>query len=143
MKSKGFTLLEMLLSVVVIAILAGFSLPVFRTMLTKNDLDVATVTVVQTLRRAQTQSLAVDGDTTWGVKVQSGSITLFKGASYTTRDSNFDETFEIPTAITTGGVSEIVFSRLLGQAQTTGTITLATDNDNSSVTINDKGMVSY
>lgn len=141
--SKGFTLFEVILSLVVVAILTGLSLPVYRTLMTKNDLDVATVTVVQTLRRAQTLSIAVDGDTNWGVKVQSASITLFKGTSYALRDSTFDETFEIPTAITTGGLSEIVYNKLFGSPQSTGTITLTTDSDSSSLTLNSKGVVSF
>lgn len=140
---RGFTLLEVILSLTVVVILTGLSLPVYRTLMTKNDLDVATVTVVQTLRRAQTLSIAVDGDTNWGVKVQSEGITLFKGTSYALRDSTFDETFAIPTTITTGGVSETIFSKLLGAPQTTGTITLSTDNNSSSITLNSKGMVSY
>lgn len=140
---KGFTLLEVLLSVAAIAILAGLSLPVFRTMLTKNDLDVATTTVAQTLRRAQILSQAVDGDTSWGVKVQSGSITLFKGASYDVRDTAFDETFDMPASIAPSGLSEIVYTKFTGFPQTTGTTTLITANDTKTVTINEKGMVSH
>lgn len=141
--SGGFTLLEVILSLAIVAILTGLSLPVYRTLITKNDLDVATVTVAQSLRRAQALSIAVDGDTNWGVKVQSGGIMLFKGTSYALRDTTFDETFVIPTTITTGGVSETVYSKLHGLPQTTGTITLTTDNDSSSITVNSKGMVSY
>lgn len=140
---RGFTLLEVILSLAIVAILTGLSLPVYRTLMTKNDLDIATVTVAQSLRRAQTLSTAVDGDTNWGVKVQSGSITLFKGTSYALRDSTFDETFAIPTTITTGGISETIFSKLFGAPQSTGTVTLTTDNDSSSITLNSKGMVSY
>lgn len=140
---QGFTLLEVILSLAIVAILTGASLPVYRTLMTKNDLDVATVTVAQSLRRAQTLSVAVDGDTNWGVKIQSGSITLFKGTSYALRDSTYDETFAIPGTITTGGVSETIYSKLFGAPQTTGTVTLTTDNDSSSITLNSKGMVSY
>lgn len=140
---KGFTLLEVLLSIAMIAILTGFSIPVFRTMLTKNDLDVATTTVAQTLRRAQTQSLAVDGDTSRGVKVQSGSITLFKGTSYAARDSNFDETFDMATTIGMSGTTEIVFTRFTGLPQATGTINLSTESDSRSVSINEKGTIGF
>lgn len=143
MSTAGFTLLEVILSLAIVAILTGASLPVYRTLMTKNDLDIATVTVVQSLRRAQTLSMAVDGDTNWGVKIQSGSITLFKGTSYSLRDTTYDEIFEIPTTITTGGVSETIYSKLFGAPQTTGTVTLTTDNDSSSVVLNSKGMVSY
>lgn len=141
--NEGFTLLEVLLTVATIAVLAGFSLPVFRTMLTKNDLDVATVTVAQTLRRAQVLSQAVDGDTTWGVKVQSGSITLFKGTSFASRDTNFDEVTSIPTSIGIGGVNEVAYTKFAGLPQPTGSTTLSISNDAKTLTINEKGMVSY
>src|SRR3989344_8203700 len=134
--SKGFTLLEVILSLAIVAILTGLSLPVYRTLMTKNDLDIATVTVVQSLRRAQTLSQAVDGDTNWGVKVQSGGITVFKGTSYAARDATYDETFVIPDTITTGGVTETVYSKLFGAPQTTGTVTLSTDEDLASIILN-------
>lgn len=140
---KGFTLLELLLSIAIIGILAGLSLPVSRTMLIKNDLDIATSNTVQTLRRAQVLSQAADGDTTWGVKIQSGSIVLFQGASYASRDSAYDETFDVPTSITPSGISETVFTKLSGNPQTTGTITLSTETDTKSITLNGKGMVEY
>ncbi len=139
----GFTLLELLLSVAVISALAGLSLPVYRTLLSKNDLDIAAVTVVQTARRAQVLSQSVDGDATWGVKIQSGSIVLFKGTSYALRDTLLDETFDLPGSIGVSGTTEYVFSKFTGFPQTTGTATLATSNDTRTVTINEKGMVSY
>ncbi len=139
----GFTLLELLLSVAIIGIFAGLSLPVYRTLLSKNDLDIATVTTAQTLRRAQIQSLAVDGDTTWGMKVQSGSIVLFKGASYPARDTVYDESFDIPTTISPSGTTEYVFSKLTGLPQSAGSVNLSTENDNRSVTINEKGTITY
>lgn len=140
---KGFTLLELLLSVAIISLLAGLSLPVYRTLIIKNDLDVATTTIASSLRRAQVLSQAVDGDTTWGVKVQSGSITLFKGTSFTARDTNFDEVFDAPTAIGVAGVTEVVYTKFTGLPQTTGTINLSTEADGRSVTINEKGTISY
>ena len=140
---KGFTLLEVLLSIAAIAILAGISIPVWRNLQVKNDLDIATTTIVQDLRRAQVLSQAVDGDTSWGVKVQSGSIVLFKGTSYSTRDSTFDETFDLQSSITPSGTTEIVFAKFTGLPQTTGTITLTSEQDSKNITINAKGMVDF
>ena len=140
---QGFTLLELLLSVALISILAGLSLPVYRTLMMKNDLDIAAVTIAQSLRRAQVLSQAVDGNTTWGIKVQSGSIVLFKGASFAARDQNFDETFDVPTTINASGASEIVFTKFTGFPQTTGTINLSTESDDRSVVINEKGTINY
>lgn len=140
---RGFTLLELLLSVAVISALAGLSLPVYRTLLQKNDLDIAAVTITQSLRRSQMMSQAVDGDTTWGVKVQSGNIVIFKGTSYATRDSTFDETFDVPTSIGVSGTIEYIFSKVTGLPQATGTVNLSTESDARAVTVNAKGMVSY
>ncbi|MDD5416185.1 MAG: type II secretion system protein [Candidatus Daviesbacteria bacterium] len=140
---SGFTLLEVLLAISVVAILSGLSIPVFRIMLTKNDLDIATTTVAQTLRRAQLLSQAVDGDTSWGLQVQSGSIVLFKGTSFISRDSNFDETFDMATTIGVSGTTEYVFSKFTGLPQATGTINLSTENDSRSVSINEKGTIGF
>lgn len=133
----------MLLSVAIIGLLAGLSMPVYRTLIKKNDLDIAATTAVSSLRRAQVLSQAVDGDTTWGVKIQSGSTVLFKGASYTARDTNFDETFDVPATINMSGVTEIVFAKFTGFPQTTGVINLSTESDGRSVSINEKGTVTY
>ncbi len=141
--NAGFSLLELLLSVAVISLLTGLSLPVYRTLIKKNDLDITANTIASSLRRAQVLSQAVDGDTTWGIKIQSGDITLFKGASYTDRDTNFDETFEVPTTISAGGTTEVVFTKFTGFPQTIGTINLTTESDSRSVSINEKGTITY
>ena len=144
MKNAGFTLIEVMLSVAAIGIIAGISIPIYQSFQVRNDLDIATVEIAQSARRAQTLSQAVDGDTSWGVKIQSGSMTVFKGISYVARDSTFDELFDVPTSITPSGISEVVFAKFTGLPQTTGTITLTSNtNETRNVTINQKGMVSY
>lgn len=140
---RGFTLLELLLPVAIISLLAGLSLPVYRTLMKKNDLDIAATTITSSLRRAQVLSQAVDDDKTWGVKVQSGSIVIFKGASYTARDPTFDETFDVPTTIGVGGTTEVVFAKFTGFPQTTGTVNLSTEGDTRSISINEKGTITY
>ncbi len=86
LKAKSaFTMLEVLMSVALITIIAGIGIPVYQTFQVKNDLDVAANTWVQTIRRAEALSQGVDGDTTWGVTIQGGNITLFKGASFALR----------------------------------------------------------
>src|SRR3989338_10957347 len=93
MKNAGFTLIEVLLSITAIAIIAGISIPVYQSFKNRNDLDIAATVFAQTARRAQVLAQAADGDTSWGARAQSGSITLFKGGSYATRDASYDETY--------------------------------------------------
>lgn len=141
---KGFTLLEILLSVALMAVFAAVSMTVYQAFQERNELDIAAVTTTQTLRRAQMLSQAVDGDTNWGVKIQSGSITLFKGTSFASRDSSYDEVFDVPTNIIPSGVSEIVYAKFTGLPQSTGTITFTSStNEVRNITINSKGTVSY
>jgi len=140
----AFTLLEVLLSVAIVGVLTAISIPISLTLQIRNDVDVATSIAVQDLRRAQVLAQAIDGDNTWGVRTQAGSITLFKGASYGDRDSDFDEIFELSSSITPSGFQEVVFAKLTGYPQTTGTLTLTTSTgDVRNISVNAKGTISY
>ena len=141
---KGFTLPEMLLSVALLAMIGGMTIPMYRTFMVRNDLDVATMTLVHNLRRAQSLSQSSDGDMTWGVHVGVGSILIYKGPSYILRDVNYDENTSIPKTITLGVLREINFSKSLGVPSATGTIQFTSQaNETRNITINDKGMVDY
>lgn len=141
-KMRGFTLVEMLLSVSIITLLVGLSVPVYATFVGRNDLDVTRQSLVEALRRAQTYARAVEGDSTWGVAILSSQAVLFKGASYATRDAAFDEIIPMEGNVTNSG-GEIVFSKLSGtpNASASTTLTQTTTNDSRTVTINAKGMV--
>lgn len=141
---KGFTLIELLLSAALIALLAGLSAPVYQSFRTRNDLDIAQNTAGQTLRRAQILSQAVDGDSSWGVKIQNGSIVLFKGENYAARDASFDEIFNVPSVIVPSGLTEIVFAKFSGLPQPAGTASLtAPTGEIKTITINEKGTILY
>lgn len=142
--NSGFTLLEVLLSVAIIALITGIGIPIYQSFQTRNDLDIAANTIAQSLRRAQSLSQASDSDISWGLRVQNGSIVLFQGSSYGTRDTTFDEIFDLPQSITPSGVSEIVYSKFFGEPQAIGTITLISDtNETRTITINAKGTITY
>lgn len=144
MENKGFTLLEVLLSVTTIALIAGIGIPFYQSFQNRNELDIAGATFGQSLRRAQVLSQAVDGDISWGVSALNGNIILFKGNSYSARDISFDEVFDLPPSITLSGTSEIVFTKFNGTPQTTGTLTLTSaNNETRTITINAKGSISY
>lgn len=142
--NKGLTLIEILLSLAIIGIIAGFSVPVYQSFMVRNDLDIATGTVSQVLRYAQTQSQAMHGDSSWGVHIGSGKITLFKGASYVSRDTDYDEETSVPSTISASGLTEVVFDLLTGEPQTIGTLTISSVNgDIRTIFITSKGVVVY
>lgn len=140
---RGFTLVELLLSIATIGILSAIVAPVLVGTQTKNDLDMAVSAWVSSLRRAAILSRGVDGDTSWGVKAQSGSIVLFRGVSYAARDNSFDEVFSEPATITVSGVNEVVMTKFTGYPETTGTTTFSNFSDSATLTINSRGMVDY
>jgi prepilin-type N-terminal cleavage/methylation domain-containing protein len=143
-KEKGFTLVEILLSFAIIGIIGGMTIPMYRTFMVRNDLDIAASTIAQDLRRAQALAESSDGDMTWGVHVGVGGILIYKGPSYVLRDSTFDENTSIPTSIVPSGVSEIVFSKVTGMPQATGTFILTSQaNELRTITINEKGTIEY
>lgn len=141
----GFTLLEVLLSVAVIVILAGLSIPVYMSFNNQNDLDLAAQSLAESWRRAQVYSRGVKSDDQWGVSVQPGKITLFRGATYSGRDTSYDEDTTISSSLTTGGLGEVVFAKLDATPSVTGDVTLTQTNTNQTrtVSINAKGMVNY
>jgi prepilin-type N-terminal cleavage/methylation domain-containing protein len=141
---RGFTLPEVLLSLTLISIMGGMIIPMYRTFMVRNDLDIATIGIAQNLRRAQALSQSADGDTSWGLHVGVGSILVYKGASYVSRDSLYDENTSMPTTIVPTGLSEVTFSKVVGTPSATGTFMLTSQsNETRNVTINQKGMVDY
>jgi Tfp pilus assembly protein FimT len=128
----------------IVALIFAFTVPVGLTLMNRNDLEVAANTVTQDYRRAQLHSQAVDGDMTWGVNVQIGLITIFKGNDYAGRDQNFDENFDMSTSITVSGSSETIFEKFTGYPRVAGTLTLTSpNNETRNITINEKGIVNY
>lgn len=140
----GFTLLEVLLSVAIIGLLLAASVPLNLSLFYQNDLDVATNQIAQSLGRAASLSRAADGDTTWGVKVQTGSEVVFKGSSFAARDTAYDESYPLASSIAVSGTTEYVFAKGSGLPQATGSLTLTAANNNTkTITINSAGMVQY
>lgn len=144
MNQHGFTLIEVLLSVTIITMLVGLSLPVYETFVRRNDLDLTAQTLSSSIRRAATYARAVNGDSTWGIRFMSSSVTLFKGAAYATRDTAFDETIPIPASMSLTGTSEVLFAKLTGTPSVAASVTLTSStNDTRTIALNAKGMVNY
>lgn len=135
--------MEMTLSLAVVGIIAGLSLPLFMGMQLKNDLDIAANAVVSSLRRAQTLSVSMDGDSTWGVEISSGTVTIFRGATYASRVTAYDETFAINPNVVITGTNEIVFSKLFGEPSQVSVANLAAGGYMWVVEVNDKGRIEY
>lgn len=143
-KFLGFTMIEIALSLSILLIIFTMTVPVYHKFMVRNDLDVAVMSLVENFRRAQILSQITDGDSSWGVRTATGSILLYKGVNYATRDQAYDEDTLVSTSIIFSGITNVVFSKQTGIPQSTGTTTLtSTTNEVRNVTINQKGMVDY
>lgn len=141
---KGFTLVEILLVLAIITILAGVTAPFYSELMNRNELDVAIQATSGSLKRAQVLSQAMTYDDGWGVKIESGAVTLFKGNSFATRDTAFDEVVNISTNLTILNDSEFTFDKFTGLPQVTGTVTIeTTSGEQRGVQVNSKGRVDY
>lgn len=143
----GFTLLEVLLSVALIAVLAGISLPVSQQFQQRSDLRTTATVIVENMRRAQILAQASDEDSSWGISIDPGdsdTIVVFRGATFATRDATSDEVTGMSNTITTSGTSEYVFAKTTGLPSDTGTITLTnTTGGTIAIQINAKGTITY
>ncbi len=144
MSQHGFTLVELLLSVAIMTMLIGLSLPVYETFVRRNDLDLTAQNIAGAIRRAETYARGAKNDSTWGIEFLSSGVTIFKGSTYSTRDTSYDETVSLPGSVSISGDSEMIFSKLSGAPDAAGTVSLSSStNDTRTIAVNAKGMVSY
>lgn len=141
--TRGFTLIELLVVIAVMGLLIVFAEPTLHVFEGQMNLGDTTTAYAQMLRRAQTLALSGRGDSNWGVAISTTSVTLYKGASYTARDANYDEVYVPTLDITPTGLSEVNFARQSGIPSATGTTTLTEDTSSTTVYVGTKGVITY
>jgi len=143
-QTRGFTLIEILIVLSVLGLLVTLTENALRSSVSQIGLQNTATTYTQTLRRAQALSIAGRGDSAWGVRIATTSITLFKGATFASRDTAYDEEYKPGVSYTVSGVSDISFLKLSGLPSTIGTTTInVPQGSGRSVYINDKGAITY
>lgn len=144
MKRPAFTLIELLLVITMISILAAISVPVFQSFQNKNDLIVAHQILADALRRAKILSEAGLYDSEWGVYIGFSEIVIFQGSNYSTRDTSYDEIYEISSGIEVSGLTEVVFSKGTGESSEIGSMVLTNPSGATlDLLINEAGALIY
>jgi prepilin-type N-terminal cleavage/methylation domain-containing protein len=144
MTTRGFTLLEVLLSVAIIGVLAGVGAVVYEKSLSSQNVSLSQKAIVDSLYRAE--SLARDGASasSWGVAIASNHVVVYKGASYATRDTTADDDiYTIPVTIAVSGDSEVPFPALFDTLSRAYSITLTFNATPTTISISKEGLVSY
>ncbi len=141
-RERGFTLLELLLSISVLTILSASSYIVFADVSERTEMDSVVSSIVSLIERAKAHAGAGDSDSAWGVRLEQPLATVFKGDAYDTRDVAFDEVIELSDFELDGDL-EYVFENGLGNPREPGTIIVLNERsgDTRTLVVNEKGVV--
>lgn len=130
---KGFTLIEILVVLGILAIITTLIFNTFVDFRRKKALEADTKMVVEVLIEARNQTLTSQNSSQYGVHFSLSpvpQIVLFAGATYvanavTNKVYPLASTDNILTVTLVGGGSNIVFNRLTGETNQSGTIILS------------------
>jgi hypothetical protein len=94
------------------------------------------------LHKAMYLSSGVEEDSSWGVQFDQPLMTLFKGDSFSGRDTVYDENVELPDFELSGDL-EYVFEKVTGLPVAAGTVTFTNEytGEVRSLTVNAKGQI--
>lgn len=126
----GFTPIELLVTIGILAILGAIALPLSHYFEEDVALNNASQQIAETLRLAQSKTLASENASSYGVffDASSNAYTLFKGASFSTRDTAADEVHILAKSIEFSSVSfpagEVVFAKITGFPSSPGSVNL-------------------
>jgi len=128
---RGFTLVEVLVSLGIIGLLIGLAIPFYQTFYLSSQLDNTTSELIQTLRKAQLKAMASEGDQPFGVHLEQRRFILFKG--FYNPSDNYNEIFDLPnTVLISSGVGQnVIFNQLKGTTSNLITITINSSNNRS------------
>lgn len=143
MRKNGFTFIELLLMVVLISILAAMTPVFYSRFLLQNAVANTSDQMIGSLRKAQIYAMMSKQGSSWSVNYSSNAITLYKGTNFASRDSSFDETFDLNPNVAVSGITDISFARLTGvPTPSSTTITINFGNNSDTITVNSQGVVS-
>lgn len=139
----GFSLLEVIVVIGIVGLLATISTSVYSSFKAHENIEIATTSVVEAIRYAQSNSQAGKGDSSWGVEIIPTSVIIFKGTSYSSRDVSADQSLDFSSGVVASGLSEIIFSKITGTTVNTGTVVLTNSYGTKNILINEKGTLTY
>lgn len=129
----GFTLIEVAVSVAIIAVMAAVSIVGFSSLQKRADLNNSVQEIVNVLKLAQTKTISYQSSSRYGVYFDTttspDSYVLFKGNDYASREVASDVIYFLPDKIEFYNVdfqggNELVFNRLTGSVNNWGSVSL-------------------
>lgn len=134
-EKRGYTLIEIIISIGILALLGAIILVSFLTTRTVQDLTTSGQNVISVLREAQSKTIAGENNTPWGVHLEPQRFVLFNGTSYAAAISTtahpLPNNIQITNINLAGGGNDITFQRLSGTTNQYGTFNLTATNPSS------------
>jgi len=149
MKNNGFTLPEILFTIAILGIVITIVTFSFSGLNSQQALDKSADLVSSILDEARTLTLSSSSDSQYGVYLEASQVVLFRGDTYSSSDpanvtTAINPLVGIRDIIIAGGGASIVFNRLTGETDNTGTMEvylLASSTNFHTITINATGIV--
>jgi prepilin-type N-terminal cleavage/methylation domain-containing protein len=139
---RGFTIIELLLTVSIVLVIGTFSVVFFSRFLTQNAVANTQDQLMGQLRKAQLYAVMGKQNGSWGVRYGANTITLFQGTSYASRNAALDEVVSVYATTSIVGFTEVVFAKVTGLPSTNGTYTVTGSTSTRPVVLSAQGGVS-
>ncbi len=147
-KDSGYTLVELLIVLTISALLLGIITTSFFSFRKNQALQKDTELIVELLNQARNQTISSKNLSQYGVHFASSTVTVFTGTSYSSGDTS-NQNYSLNSSDTvlslslTGGSTDVVFSRLNGEALQTGTVVISSPglSQTKTVTIYSTGVI--
>lgn len=118
-------MLDLIISVGILALIGAAAMVSFVNSRNIRDLATSGQNTLSVLHQAQEKTLAGEGNSQWGVRLEPSRIFLFKGTSYagsaSTTEFDLTPSIEIANINLSGGGQEIIFKKLSGATDQSGT----------------------
>lgn len=136
---RGVTLFEVLIAVTIIGVITGLAIISLSNFREAQALKDAKTNIFTMFDQAKSRTISSENFSVFGIHLEAGSVTVFEGSSYDVDDPNnsvftLDGTLELVNIVLNGGGSDVVYERVTGSVNTTGTFDVRLINDTSQST---------
>lgn len=135
-------MIEIIMVVAILSAIAGFGFWASLEFYKRYNLDAEFNILTSVLKKVRNLSINNFNESAHGIFIEPNRYTVFQGASYASRDSDFDEIYQ-PSGINFSGVGEAVFSQLSGDSNASGTIVLNYETRTRIIFINYDGKIDW
>jgi prepilin-type N-terminal cleavage/methylation domain-containing protein len=140
---RAFTLIEVLMVVALVGVLGSVVVTPFHAVTRVREPSVARHVFIEAVWEASQHARAGTYGTDWGVRVATGSVTVFSGVTYALRTPAYDEIYDLPRTVQHTGIDELVFSAMTGSVVSAGTTRFENEYASTGVAVSTEGVVTY